>query len=250
MQENILKILMEIQSRLKAPKSQYNRFGKYAYRSCEDILEAVKPLLIEKGATLVISDDIIEIGGQLFVKAIVTLSANGDSISVSAFAMHAMERTGMDASQITGSSSSYARKYALNGLFLIDDTKDADGANTHGKDVPPQPPQPPQPPANRQPRNAGQNGGQNAGQNGGTRPPDPPPQPPANPIEMLIGWFAEKGVKVQDLENVIGFPINDFGEQDLVFLRDIARVMKRGTTFDEAVEEAARNETAGREVAQ
>lgn len=241
MQENILKILMEIQSRLKAPKSQYNKFGKYAYRSCEDILEAVKPLLIEKGATLVISDDIIEIGGQLFVKATVTLSANGDSISVSAFAMHAMERTGMDASQITGSSSSYARKYALNGLFLIDDTKDADGTNMHGKDAPPDtPPQPPQPPANRQPRNAGQNGG--------TRPPDPPPQPPANPIEMLIGWFAGKGVKVQDLENVIGFPINDFREQDLVFLRDIARVMKRGTTFDEAVEEAARNEMAGREV--
>ena len=126
--------LGEIQSVLKAPKGQYNSFGKYAYRSCEDILEAVKPLLKERGAVLTISDDIVAIGGRVFVKATARFVCNGESIETSAFAREPETKKGQDESQITGAASSYARKYALNGLFCIDDTKDADVTNT-GDDV-------------------------------------------------------------------------------------------------------------------
>lgn len=125
--------LIHIQGELKAPKSQENKFGGYKYRSCEDILEAVKPLLKKEKVTLTISDDIIEVGGRVYVKATATLSDGEDTISTSAFAREAETKKGMDDSQITGSASSYARKYALNGLFAIDDTKDADATNTHGK---------------------------------------------------------------------------------------------------------------------
>lgn len=121
-----MKILNKIQTELKAPKSQRNNFGKYNYRSCEDILEAVKPLLKKYEATLIIADDIVLIGNRYYVKATATLtSADGINVA-SAFAREEEARKGMDASQITGSASSYARKYALNGLFAIDDTKDAD----------------------------------------------------------------------------------------------------------------------------
>lgn len=122
--------LGKIQSVLKAPKGQYNSFGKYAYRSCEDILEAVKPLLKEQGAVLTISDDIVSIGGRVFVKATARFVCNGESIETSAFAREPETKKGQDESQITGAASSYARKYALNGLFCIDDTKDADATNT------------------------------------------------------------------------------------------------------------------------
>lgn len=119
-------ILNKMQTELKAPKSQRNNFGKYNYRSCEDILEAVKPLLKKYDATLIIADDIVLIGNRYYVKATATLtSADGINVA-SAFAREEEARKGMDASQITGSASSYARKYALNGLFAIDDTKDAD----------------------------------------------------------------------------------------------------------------------------
>lgn len=130
---NIDERLIHIQGELKAPKSQENKFGGYKYRSCEDILEAVKPLLKKEKVTLTISDDIIEVGGRVYVKATATLSDGEDTISTSAFAREAETKKGMDDSQITGSASSYARKYALNGLFAIDDTKDADATNTHGK---------------------------------------------------------------------------------------------------------------------
>jgi len=130
---NIDERLIHIQGELKAPKSQENKFGGYKYRSCEDILEAVKPLLKKEKVTLTISDDIIEVGGRVYVKATATLSDGEDTISTSAFAREAEMKKGMDDSQITGSASSYARKYALNGLFAIDDTKDADATNTHGK---------------------------------------------------------------------------------------------------------------------
>ena len=117
--------LIEIQNRLKAPKSQFNDFGKYKYRNCEDILEAVKPLLKETGTTLIISDDLVLIGDRYYVKATVTLQIKDASVSVTAFAREALDKKGMDASQVTGAASSYARKYALNGLFAIDDNKDA-----------------------------------------------------------------------------------------------------------------------------
>lgn len=127
--------LCSVQSRLKAPKNQTNKFGGYNYRSCEDILEAVKPLLSEVGASIYVADDIVEIGGRVYVKATAVFVDNADGITVSSTAYAREEETkkGMDAAQITGSASSYARKYCLNGLLLIDDTKDPDATNDHGK---------------------------------------------------------------------------------------------------------------------
>ena len=127
--------LQGIQSSLKAPKGQTNKFGGYSYRSAEDILTAVKPLLAEYACTLVISDDIVGVEGRVYVKATAVLaeSESDYSIQVQGFAREAESRKGMDDSQITGAASSYARKYALNGLFAIDDTKDADATNDHGK---------------------------------------------------------------------------------------------------------------------
>lgn len=122
--------LTEIQQKLRAPKGQYNTFGKYSYRSCEDILEAVKPLL--NGCRLTISDAMVNLGDRYYVEATATFReavGEANTISVTAYAREAEVKKGMDASQITGSTSSYARKYALNGLFLIDDTKDADTMN-------------------------------------------------------------------------------------------------------------------------
>jgi hypothetical protein len=123
--------LASIQQTLKAPKGQMNTFGKYKYRSCEDILEAVKPLL--GYLVLTISDDIVEVGGRVYVKATASLSSGSGNVSTTAFARESETKKGMDDSQITGSASSYARKYALNGLFCIDDTKDADATNQHDK---------------------------------------------------------------------------------------------------------------------
>lgn len=126
---NIFEKLVAIQAELKAPKGQYNSFGKYRYRSCEDILEAVKPLLINHKCALTICDSIELIGDRYYIKAnalLTDLENENGFISNVAYAREAESKSGMDASQITGTASSYARKYALNGLFLIDDTKDAD----------------------------------------------------------------------------------------------------------------------------
>ena len=126
---NIYEKLNKIQTELKAPKGQYNSFGKYKYRSCEDILEAIKPFLTETKTVLTINDEIVFIGNRFYVKAtaILTDCENENSfIQNTAFAREDDSKKGMDGSQITGASSSYARKYALNGLFAIDDTKDAD----------------------------------------------------------------------------------------------------------------------------
>lgn len=122
-----------IQAKLDSPKSQRNTFGNYNYRSCEDILAAVKKLLEETKTILTLSDEIVSIGNRIYVKATATLSDTDESISVSAFARESETKKGMDDSQITGAASSYARKYALNGLFCIDDTRDADATNTHDK---------------------------------------------------------------------------------------------------------------------
>lgn len=126
-----MKELAVIQSRLKAPKGQYNSFGKYKYRSCEDIVEAVKPLLAEQGCALMMSDELVFVGDRYYIKATVTIqNAAGECAQCTALAREENEKKGMDASQITGTASSYARKYALNGLLAIDDTKDADALNT------------------------------------------------------------------------------------------------------------------------
>jgi hypothetical protein len=129
--------LLQIQAELKAPKNQFNSFGKYKYRNAEDILEALKPLLLKYNCTLTLSDQIKETsGGLVYVESTAILS-NDDTESIStAQAGIDINRKGMDIAQSFGSSSSYARKYALSGLFLLDDTKDADATNTHGKEAP------------------------------------------------------------------------------------------------------------------
>ena len=118
--------LIKIQSELKAPKNQNNTFGKYKYRSCEDILEAVKPLLSREGLLLTLTDTIEQIGNRFYVKATVKLTDGTQAVENTAYAREEETKKGMDGPQVTGTSSSYARKYALNGLFCIDDTKDAD----------------------------------------------------------------------------------------------------------------------------
>lgn len=123
--------LQKIQTELKAPKSLYNSFGKYNYRSAETILEAVKPLLAQYGAQLTLSDEIIAVNDRIYVKATASITDGTETVEVTAFAREPDEKKGMDSSQITGTASSYARKYALNGLFLIDDTKDADTDEYH-----------------------------------------------------------------------------------------------------------------------
>lgn len=151
MSEKLTKALGEVQFKLKAPKGQVNSFGRYNYRSCEDILEAVKPLLHESGLTLTLSDEIIAIGEQpyvtkvetvtgsrFYVKATATVTDGTDTISNTAFAREAESKKGMDDSQVTGTASSYARKYALNGLFCIDDTRDADTDEYHRRTQPEQ----------------------------------------------------------------------------------------------------------------
>lgn len=132
----IFEKISDIQMRLKAPKSQYNSFGKYNYRNCEDILEAVKPLLNEHKLYINISDTVEHVGDRYYIKATVTVSDGESTITSQAYAREEESKKGMDGSQVTGASSSYARKYALNGMFAIDDTKDSDTTNTGGKEQP------------------------------------------------------------------------------------------------------------------
>ena len=135
-----MSILQQIQSELKAPKGQKNNFGNYSYRSAEDILSAVKPLLQKHEVSLIISDDIVGVEGRVYVQATATLWLDDKDCEPLArstgFAREALTKKGMDDAQITGSASSYARKYALNGLLCIDDNKDPDATNTHGKGEP------------------------------------------------------------------------------------------------------------------
>lgn len=149
---NVYEKLANVQSALKAPKGQYNSFGKYKYRSCEDIVESVKPLLKQNGLLLTLSDELVNIADRFYVKATATIidTAEGKTISVCAFAREEETKKGMDGSQVTGASSSYARKYALNGIFAIDDTKDSDSTNTHGQE--PSQDQPKEAPKGKTPR--------------------------------------------------------------------------------------------------
>ena len=133
---NLLEKLMNIQSELQAPKGQFNSFGKYNYRNCEDILEALKPSLKKYNCVVVLKDELVMIGDRYYVKATATIKDAESEVTEStvAYAREEENKKGMDGSQVTGASSSYARKYALNGLFAIDDNKDSDSTNTYGKD--------------------------------------------------------------------------------------------------------------------
>ena len=134
--KNIYEKLLSVQTMLKAPKNQYNAFGKYNYRNCEDILEAVKPLCKEVKAVVLLTDDVVMIGERYYVQATAMFIdvESERQLQVTAYAREEETKKGMDGSQVTGASSSYARKYALNGLFDIDDNKDSDTTNTHGKE--------------------------------------------------------------------------------------------------------------------
>lgn len=132
-QSPIFVTLQSIQQSLVAPKGQYNSFGKYSYRSAEDILEALKPILQEHDAVLILQDGIVQIGDRYYVEATATLYAVGETIGTTAYAREDDSKKGMDGSQVTGSASSYARKYALNGLFMIDDNKDPDTDEYHNQ---------------------------------------------------------------------------------------------------------------------
>lgn len=125
---SVIEKLAAVQRELKAPKGQYNSFGKYKYRSCEDILEALKPVLGKHGCAVTLSDEVVQVGERFYIRATASIMdcESGERAFNTAFAREDADKKGMDGSQITGTASSYARKYALNGLFLIDDTKDAD----------------------------------------------------------------------------------------------------------------------------
>jgi ERF superfamily len=127
--------LLKIQQELKVPKNRTNTFGGYKYRSCEDIVDAVKPLAAQEGFYLILTDEVVEVGGRIYVKATAKLlDGKGTHYEACGYARESETKKGMDEAQITGSASSYARKYALNGLFAIDDVADPDATNTHDKD--------------------------------------------------------------------------------------------------------------------
>ena len=218
-----MKELIAIQSELKAPKGQMNKFGGYKYRSCEDILEAVKPLLQKHNAALTLTDDIIQIGGDVFVKATATFYAESSApVAVSAFARHPKEKKGMDDSQITGAASSYARKYALNGLFCIDDTRDAD-TNEYSS-----------PERNKQ----------QAGQfNQASKAVNPTPTPEAQPLDkigMMLKFMASMGVSREEIEREV-CKVQDLNNNDIRNIRDAAKIMMANhCTFQEAMEEVTR----------
>ena len=219
-----MKELIAIQAELKAPKGQTNKFGGYKYRSCEDILEAVKPLLRKYNAALTLTDDICLIGGDVFVKATATFYAESSApVAVSAFARHPREKKGMDDSQITGAASSYARKYALNGLFCIDDARDAD-TNEYSVTAPKQ--------------QAGHITSQ------APKPVNPTPSTPAaqplDKIGMMLKFMASIGVSREDIEREV-CKVQDLNDNDIREIRDAAKIMMADhCTFHEAMEEVTR----------
>ena len=221
-QVDIFRRLASVQHALHAPKNQKNTFGNYNYRSCEDILEAVKPLLAEQGLTLTISDTLQAIGDRYYVKATAVIYDATGQHSVSAYAREEETKKGMDASQITGSASSYARKYALNGLFLIDDTKDADsneqGRQREAAPAPERRPQQQQVQTHQQAQNVPQGQPQQATGASGNKRTDTQGKAlwkisGAN-RDVLAGWCAEFGVSNdRDLtEEQAGQLITKYGE--------------------------------------
>jgi len=143
----INEVLSDIQIILKAPKDSYNSFGKYKFRNCQSILENVKPLLEKHTASLTLSDEVVAVGDRIYTKATATLSHGEESVSSTAFAREADDQKGMTAAQVSGSTSSYARKYALGGLLCLDDSEDDDSTNQHGKIEPTKTANPPAKPA-------------------------------------------------------------------------------------------------------
>lgn len=209
--------LAKIQFKLNAPKGQYNSFGKYKYRSAEDILEAVKPLLHEFDSTVNLSDDVVMVGEHLFVKATATFECGEEVKSSIGWAMHPLQKKGMDESQITGTASSYARKYALNGLFAIDDAKDADTDehkneldNRAKKNTPVAPITPPAPPKT--------------------------PTPPVDKTATMLQHFANYGVTKDMIEDFYKTDINNLNETEIAQLRGASKFLKQGDNFITAMD--------------
>ncbi len=194
---NLTAKLMMIQAELKAPKGQYNAFADYNYRSCEDILNSLKQHLLTYKAVVLLTDDLVLIGDRFYIKATAKLvdTESNEEICVSAYAREDLQRKKMDGSQLTGSASSYARKYALNGLFAIDDTKDSDYTNQFGKE-----PQPPQPQYQPQPQ---------------FQPPkQEPPQLPIHQVKFEINQVAKKksvksSVILNEVQQKVKYKINE-----------------------------------------
>jgi len=277
-----MKELIAIQTELNVPKNQRNQFGGYNYRSLEDITEAVKPLLKKYGCVFLMEDK-IEVRGQAFVcndvvdmgyedkdgnwhpdirtvqqvkglryftVATATLiNSAGEKASTTAEAEHPESKKGMDPAQVSGATSSYARKYAACGLFAIDDNRDPDATNTHGKDNPeprrhgsraPQqnPPARPQNPAPVKP----------AAQNPPPAPPQNPPAPPQNPpaqttAEKQLAFMAKMNVSKKDIEDAMGKPFEQLDAKDNAFLRAVIQIMiAQKIGFEEAVEQQCKVE--------
>ncbi len=234
-----MKELIAIQSELKAPKGQTNKFGGYNYRSCEDILEALKPLLAKHCAALTLSDEIVRIGEDTFVKATATFYSSDTPVSVSAFARHPRDKKGMDDSQITGATSSYARKYALNGLFCIDDTRDADATNDHGKG------------GNGDSGHSGAGKGaagkttrpEMKGEQQGPAKPQKPVSPAtaADKAAILLKFMESLGVQREEIEAAIGASAEEFTTEETAIVREAAKIMKaRRVDFRTAISEVTR----------
>ena len=220
--------LAKIQFKLNAPKGQYNSFGKYKYRSAEDILEAVKPLLHEFDSTVNLSDDVVMVGEHLFVKATATFECGEEVKSSIGWAMHPLQKKGMDESQITGTASSYARKYALNGLFAIDDAKDAD-TDEHKNEL-----------DNRNNGNQqGQTGDNRNNQNTSTSPQETPPKTPTPPVDKtatMLQHFANYGVTKDMIEDFYKTDINNLNETEIAQLRGASKFLKQGDNFITAMD--------------
>ena len=208
--------LSKIQFKLNAPKGQYNSFGKYKYRSAEDILEAVKPLLHEFDSTVNLSDDVVMVGEYLFVKATATFECGEEIKSSIGWAMHPLQKKGMDESQITGTASSYARKYALNGLFAIDDAKDAD-TDEHNNELKARnnqtPPAPPQAPKTTK-----------------------APTPPVDKTATMLQHFANFGVTKEMIEDFFKSNINELNDSEIAQLRNATKYLKTGDNFTTAMD--------------
>lgn len=196
---NVYESLANVQQSLKATKDQFNKFGGYNYRSCESILESVKPLLAKEHLALTLTDEMVQVGERIYVKATAAVFPTEDSdgevcISVDAYAREEESKKGMDSSQVTGAASSYARKYALNGLFCIDDNKDSDATNTHGKDEsPPKQDKPKAAPKAEKPKPEPN--------------PEPPKEPPVDQKKYLQDMLADKVKSLVKTEGGVEFAI-------------------------------------------
>lgn len=211
---NLYEKLQHVQGKLKAPKSQYNKFGGYNYRNCEDIQEAAKPLMQEVNAALVVGDELVLIGERYYIKAVARFidCETGEFVENAAYAREELDKKGMDVSQVTGSTSSYARKYALNGLFCIDDVKDADSQDNTGGQK-----------ASRGKEGAGR-GGRNQEKAAPAESGEKVSDAMIKSVTALVEKYQEKGVKIEKILEM--YSIKDISEMSVAQCRDCMEKLK------------------------